>query len=81
MSVIGHMIGGAFGGGTEPFAVHSHDRAQAARYLMEAVRATMSWAEAEQDIRSFLAGKGITDPTLIQEQVDRARPLLHPWLS
>jgi hypothetical protein len=81
MSAVGHLIGGAFAGGAAPFAVHPNDRTRAAQYLEEALKAQVTWAEAEQDIRSYLGGQGVTDPGFIQGEVDRARPLLEPWLS
>ncbi|MBL6081127.1 hypothetical protein JMJ56_24290 [Belnapia sp. T18] len=73
-------IKGAFGLGSAPFALHHSDRVRAADYLVAALKAQITWAVAENDIRAFLATQGAT-PDLIQEQVGRARELLEPWLS
>jgi hypothetical protein len=79
MSSISHLIGGAFAF-MPAFAVHPNDRTRAAEYLTEALAAHVRWHEAEQDIRDYLASKGC-DAARIQEEIDRARPLLEPWLT
>jgi hypothetical protein len=73
-------IKGAFGPHTAPFAVHPLDRGRATEYLAAALKAQITWAEAEVDIRTYLATQGAA-PDLIEEEVGRARPLLQPWLS
>ncbi len=74
------LIGGAFAGETAPFAVHPLDRARAAQYLHAAIQQALGWAEAESDIRAYLGERGLDDQA-IQREIDRARPLLQPWLS
>ena len=73
-------IKGAFGSATAPFAVHPLDRGRAADYLTAALKAQITWAEAEADIRAYLATQRAS-LDLIEEEVGRARPLLQPWLS
>ncbi|MBL6458996.1 hypothetical protein JMJ55_27065 [Belnapia sp. T6] len=73
-------IKAAFGSGATPFAVHHLDRVHAADYLVAALRAQVTWAQAEADIRAYLATQG-TIPDLINAEVDRARDLLEPWLT
>jgi hypothetical protein len=73
-------VKGAFSSGTAPFAVHHLDRVRAADYLVAALKAQIGWAEAEADIRAYLATLGAT-PASIEKEVGRARALLEPWLS
>lgn len=75
-----HLVAGGFAGMTAPFGVHPKDRERAAAYRDEAVRQGVTWAEAEQDIRTYLTEQGCT-AEMIQSEVNRARPLLQPWLS
>ena len=81
MSSVLHLIGGAFAYmGTAGFAVNPTDRMRAAEYLNEALAAGVRWPGAKKDIRDFLGSKGC-DAKKIQDEVDRARPFLEPWLS
>jgi hypothetical protein len=49
-------------------------------YLVAAVKAQVSWADAEQDIRDYLTAKNCT-AQWINTEVARAKPLLEPWLQ
>jgi hypothetical protein len=80
MSSVGHLIGGAFAGLTAPFAMHQLDAVRAAKYLLAAVEAQITWADAEDDIRQYLAGQNCS-PSFINGEVARAKPMLEPWLS
>jgi hypothetical protein len=84
MSSIYHLIGGAFAHGADfgsaPFAGHPMDRIRAAKYLKGALMAKMCWSDAEKDIRDYLQVHGY-DAARIQQEVDRARPFLEPWLT
>jgi hypothetical protein len=78
-SSVFHIIGGAFGTATAPFAAHDLDRERAASYLLAALQAKLTWEDVEADIHVYLTTHGAT-PDRIEEEVDRARPLLQPWL-
>lgn len=73
------LVGGAFAHLTAPFASHPLDRQRAFSYLAAAIQQNVSWAQAEQDIRHYLASQGCT-PDYIDDEVERARPYLEPWL-
>jgi len=73
-------IRGAFGPATASLTVHHLDRVRAADYLVAALKAKLTWAEAEADIRAYLAAQGV-QPDFIEKEVACARPLLQPWLS
>ena len=79
MSTVYSLIGGGFANMTASFAVHPLDRQQAADYLAAAVKADISWNDAEADIRAYLASQGCT-ASFIQDEVARAKPMLAPWL-
>jgi hypothetical protein len=80
MSSASNLIGGAFAHLTAPFAVHPNDRKRAVAYLEAAVAANVDWPDAENDIRDYLKLNGCNDAT-IRKEIDRARPLLEPWLT
>ncbi len=80
MSKAFEHIAGAFGFATAPFAVKYDNRERAAAYLTNALRAGVRWPEAENDVRQYLASKRV-DSESIQREIDRARPLLKPWLE
>ena len=79
MSPVYHLIAGAFASMTAPFAIHQYDRERAAAYLGAAVKAQISWADAEQDIRDYLSSQNC-NVEYINQEVDRARPYLEHWL-
>lgn len=80
MSSISSLIGGAFAFMEAPFGLHPRDRERAAEYLVAALEAGLTWADAEQDIRDYGASKG-WKPAEVQKQVDRGAKLLRPWLE
>ena len=80
MSPVYELVGGAFAHMTAHFGVHPLDRRRAAAYLEAAVEANITWADAEQDIREYLAGQGCSSD-YIDEEVIRATPYLEPWLT
>jgi hypothetical protein len=80
MSSVGHLIGGAFAHQTAPFALHQLDTERAAKYLLVAVEAKITWADAEDDIRQYLKARNCS-PSFIDEEIARAKPMLEPWLS
>ena len=80
MSAVYQLIESAFGLSSLQFATHGADEERAFTYLAAARHAHILWPDAEQDIRSFLGNKGCS-PTKIDEEVERARPFLAPWLA
>jgi len=64
---------------TAPFAKHPLDHQRAATYLPAAVKAEVTWVEAEEDIRQYLNEQGCSEAH-IAEEVKRAKPYLEPWL-
>lgn len=73
-------IRGVFSSGNSSFATHPLDRIRAAEYLIAALKAQVTWADAEGDIRAYLATNDVA-PNLVEKEIDRARDLLEPWLS
>lgn len=69
----------AFGGLTADFAVHPIDRKGAVAYLRAALDHNLTWRDAENDVRTYLKERGCGQAH-IDEQVERARRLLQPWL-
>jgi hypothetical protein len=70
----------AFEAATAPFGVANLDRHHLADYLLAALRARLTWGQAETDIRAYLTAQGAA-PDRIEEAVYLVRPLLQPWLS
>ena len=70
----------AFEVATAPFGVDALDRHHLAEYLLAALKARVTWAQAEADLRTYLTAQGVA-PDRIEEAVDLVRPLLQPWLS
>ena len=71
---------GAFGPGSAPFAARHLNRAGAAKYLLAAVKAQLTWEQAEADILAHLNTRAETADR-IEEEVARARPMLQSWLG
>ena len=79
MSNVANLIGGAFAFTTAPFAMHQSDKERAAKYLLGAVQAQLTWADAESDIRQYLTEQNCS-PSFIDAEVARAKPFLKSWL-
>jgi hypothetical protein len=75
-----NLIKGAFAFMDAPFGLHPADRKRAVEYRKQAAASGLTWADAEDDVRTYAASKGWTAAET-EKQVLRAKKLLTPKLK
>jgi hypothetical protein len=75
-----NLVSGCFGHALAPFGVEASDRYRALAYLECLVENQVSWDQAHDQMRAYLAERGAT-PQQVAVQIDIARSLLQPWLD
>ena len=74
------LVSGCFGHGLAPFGVEASDKCRALAYLECLVENEISWDQAQEQMRAYLAERGAS-PQQVAVHIDIARPLLKPWLD
>jgi hypothetical protein len=72
-------VSGRFGIVDLIFANHPLDEKRALDWLVKLYPRQATWSEAMDQIKDFLGSKNATS-SHIADQIDRAEPLLRPWL-
>ncbi len=71
---------GCFGAIDCQFAVHPLDQGRAFQWLTKLRKADATMADAEAQIRAYLASKDV-GKEIVEEQIQRAKRMLGPWLA
>lgn len=74
------QIPGCFAGMTALFAVHPNDEKQARAMMNTMQKQGVSWSEAEEAIRDYLAAQNVTQDEM-RKQMQGVEERLKPWLS
>lgn len=74
------QIPGCFAGMTAPFAVHPNDEKRARAMMNTMQKQGVSWSEADEAIRDYLAAQNVTQDEM-RKQMQGVEERLKPWLS
>lgn len=74
------QIPGCFAGMTAPFAVHPNDKKRARAMMNTMQKQGVSWSEADEAIRDYLAAQNVTQDEM-RKQMQGVEERLKPWLS